>query len=171
MTHKTPYTVCIAIILGLLYYSCLITAVPPSTPHHYLFLFVSKHFIQSREVAFDSALAHRQSLRHLSSSYCRRLFYKTAYFLLTLIEFRLRHITVKRSSLISIRTTPHTNIWSLWTKWLTIASRTARSAYSGLFFHPSGILCAPFPYFTSTFFPLRMRMPFCVPSTGRPCRS
>ena len=128
-------------------------------------------FTQSRKVAFEGALVYRQSLRHLSSSYCRRLFYKTAYFLLTLIEFRLQHITVKRSSLISIRTSPHTNIWSLWTKWLAKASRTVRSTYFGLFSRPSGFLCASFPYFTNTFFPSRIRMPFWMLSTGRPCRS
>lgn len=51
-------------------------------------------FFQCRKVAFDGALAHRQSLLHLFAGDCRRLFDEIKYFLLTLSEFRLRHISV-----------------------------------------------------------------------------
>ena len=55
--------------------------------------------LQSRKVTFDSALTHRQYLRHLSASYCRRLFDKIQYFPLTLSEFYLRHISVMVSDI------------------------------------------------------------------------
>ena len=49
-------------------------------------------FLQNRQIALDGALAHRQSLRHLFAGDCRRLFDEIKYFLLTLSEFRLRHL-------------------------------------------------------------------------------
>ena len=55
--------------------------------------------LQSREIAFYGALTHRQSLRHLFAGDCRRLFDKFEYFLLTLSEFRLRHISVMVSDI------------------------------------------------------------------------
>ena len=51
------------------------------------------HF-QCRKVTLYSALAHRQSLRHLLTGTCRSLFNEIECFLLTFSEFLLRHISV-----------------------------------------------------------------------------
>lgn len=59
-------------------------------------------FLQQRKVTFDSALAHRQYFRQLFTCYCRRLFYEIELFLLTLIEFRLRHVSVMVSDILCV---------------------------------------------------------------------
>ena len=58
--------------------------------------------LYSRKVTFDGALAHRQSLRHLFAGDCRRLFDEIEYFLLTLSEFRLRHVSVMVSDILCV---------------------------------------------------------------------
>ena len=61
-------------------------------PHSIIILaFMLKNalLLQSRKVTFDSALTHRQSLRHLFAGDCRRFIYEIKDFLLTLSEFRL----------------------------------------------------------------------------------
>ena len=62
-------------------------------------MFQSTKLLQSRKVAFDGALAHRQSLRHLFAGDCRRFFDEIKDFLLTLSEFRLRHVSVMVSDI------------------------------------------------------------------------
>ena len=59
----------------------------------FTFAFQNTHFLQSSKVTFDGALTHRQSLRHLFAGDCRKLFDEIYDFLLTLSEFRLRHIS------------------------------------------------------------------------------
>ena len=63
------------------------------------FTFQNTFLLQSREVTFDGALAHRQSFRHLSACYCRRFFDEIEDFLLTLSEFCLRHVSVMVSDI------------------------------------------------------------------------
>ena len=63
------------------------------------FAFQNTHFLQSSKVTFDGALTHRQRLRHLFAGDCRRLFDKIEHFLLTLSEFRLRHVSVMVSDI------------------------------------------------------------------------
>ena len=65
-------------------------------------MFQSTKLLQSRKVALDGALAHRQSLRHLFASDCWRLFDEIKYSLLTLSEFRLRHISVRVSDILCV---------------------------------------------------------------------
>lgn len=57
--------------------------------------FMLKDFtlLQDRQVTFYCTLAHRQHLRHLSATYCRRLFNEIQYFQLTFSKFYLRHIS------------------------------------------------------------------------------
>lgn len=57
--------------------------------------FMLKDFtlLQDRQVTFYCTLAHRQHLRHLSATYCRRLFNAIQYFQLTFSKFYLRHIS------------------------------------------------------------------------------
>ena len=66
------------------------------------FMFQSTKLLQSRKVALDGALAHRQSLRHLFAGDCWRLFDEIKDFLLTLSEFRLRHISVRVSDILCV---------------------------------------------------------------------
>ena len=63
------------------------------------FMLQNTKLLHCREVTFDGALAHRQSLRHLLAGDCRRLFDKIEDFLLTLSEFRLRHVSVMISDI------------------------------------------------------------------------
>ena len=60
---------------------------------------LNTNFLHCREVAFYGALTHRQSLRHLFAGDCRRFFDKIEDFLLTLSEFRLRHVSVMVSDI------------------------------------------------------------------------
>src|SRR5574344_2095387 len=63
------------------------------------FMFQDAVLLHRRQVTLDGALAHRQSLRHLSAGDCRRFFDEIEDFLLTLSEFRLRHISVMVSDI------------------------------------------------------------------------
>ena len=65
----------------------------------FAFMLQNTFLLQSRKVTFDGTLAHRQSLRHLFAGDCRRLFDEIEYFLLTLSEFRLRHVSVMVSDI------------------------------------------------------------------------
>ena len=55
------------------------------------FTLQNTNFLHCREVAFNGALTHRQSLRHLFAGDCRRFFDEIEDFLLTLSKFRFRH--------------------------------------------------------------------------------
>ena len=66
------------------------------------FVLYDSYFLHCREVTLYGALAHRQSLRHLFAGGCRRLFDEIEYFLLTLSEFRLRHVSVMVSDIRSV---------------------------------------------------------------------
>jgi len=74
----------------------------PHTTIILAFAFQNTNFFQCRKVAFDGALAHRQSIRHLSAGDCRRFFDEIEDFLLTLNEFRLRHVSVMISDIGSV---------------------------------------------------------------------
>ena len=63
------------------------------------FAFQNTHILQSSKVSFDGALTHRQRLRHLFAGDCRRLFDEIEDFLLTLSEFRFRHVSVMVSDI------------------------------------------------------------------------
>ena len=59
----------------------------------------SAHFLQDGKITLNGALTHRQSLRHLFAGNCQRFFDESEYFLLTLSEFRLRHVSVMVSDI------------------------------------------------------------------------
>ena len=58
--------------------------------------------LHCREVTFDGTLAHRQRLRHFFAGDCRRLFDEVEDFLLTLSEFRFRHVSVRVSDILCV---------------------------------------------------------------------
>ena len=56
------------------------------------------HILHSSQITFYGTLAYRQYLRHSTAGYCRRLFYKIQYFLLTFSKFCVRQISDKGSA-------------------------------------------------------------------------
>ena len=68
----------------------------------FAFMLQNTFLLQSRKVTFDGALAHRQDLRHLFACYCRGILDEIEYFLLTLSEFRLRHVSVMVSDILCV---------------------------------------------------------------------
>ena len=84
----------------------------------FAFMLQNTFLLQSRKVTFDGALAHRQSLRHLSASDCRRLFDEIKDFLLTLSRFRLRHVSVMVSDTRDVGRGKDDGLKGLWRKYV-----------------------------------------------------
>ena len=90
----------------------------PHTTIIITFTLQNSNLLQRRKVTFDGALAHRQSLRHLSASDCRRLFDEIKDFLLTLNRFRLRHVSVMVSDTRDVGRGKDDGLKGLWRKYV-----------------------------------------------------
>lgn len=91
---------------------CGITSAPPCAwcrrdgaihhPHSivvFALTLQNAHLLQSRKIALNGTLAHRQNFRHLFTCHCRRLFNKIDDFPLAFSGFRLRHVSVMVSDI------------------------------------------------------------------------